>query len=369
MNTLLTHQQAVFSKLEILADIYFNGDWRNLPIKPRLHPLIVGPTGSGKSHLVRALADKLQLPVFRTTYGGWIVAGGKGQPTIPEIQKFMSRHEAGIIHLDEADKFCPSGNYSDWTTSMKTELFNLLDGAISDHSDKFLIVGSGTWQDIWEQSGKEGMGFNPAKEEFSMTGQTSIPTELLFRFNSDLLMLSYPSADEVVDVVQTIHARIPGAAMDAEGVRREYATSGKGARFLEDYTTRLLVQSYMPKPDFLTPFIEEENDSGFDVDEFDVFGTGDDIPLGPQPAYVLEDDPEISVDRMLPIYHHIVGLTLDAFANIVEGDKFYSPGIPELEMLVIAELERKNAGTPTGEKYADITRALAAKYRKYQARV
>lgn len=366
MNNLLAHQQAVFQRLEILADIFFNGQWRNLPIKPRLHPLIVGPTGSGKSHIVRALAEKLKLPLYRATYGGWIVAGGRGQPTIGEIQKFMLRNETGIIHLDEADKFCPPSN-TEWTTSMKTELFNLLDGTISEHSGKFLIIGSGTWQDIWEQSGKEGLGFNPSKEEFSMAGQTAIPTELLFRFNSDLLMLSYPTADEVVDVAQTIHNRIPGVPMDAEQIRKDYTTSGKGARFLEEYTTRLLVQSYLPKPDFQTPFVEDQAD--YDPDEFDVFGTDDDIPLDPQPVHVLEDDPDVSVDRVLPIYQRAIGQSLAQFADMVEGDDFYRPGSPELEMLVVAELEKKFAGTPYGEKYAELSARLPQMFRKYQARV
>jgi len=60
---------------------------------------------------------------------------------------------------------------------------------------------------------------------------------------------------------------------------------------------------------------------------------------------------------------------MEAFADIVEGDDFYSPWNRELQILVISELERK-FGDDSAQNAMDLlTRALAANYRKYRARV
>ncbi len=69
------HQLAVYSALLKTAQVFFETDWHDLSIRPRLARFIAGPTGTGKSFLVRRLAEQLELPLLDLAASNWIPLG------------------------------------------------------------------------------------------------------------------------------------------------------------------------------------------------------------------------------------------------------------------------------------------------------
>ncbi len=160
-------QRRAFEELVLIGETFFGTDWLSLPLRPRFDTLVIGPSGSGKSHLVRAVAAHLKVPCLRVSHGEWIVMGARPhlQPTVQKITNFIVENERGIIHVDELDK-ARAGFQAEWTISVFAEIFSLLDRIIpAEPREKpnteilrqrlrsdFLFVGSGTWQAAWEES-------------------------------------------------------------------------------------------------------------------------------------------------------------------------------------------------------------------------
>ena len=83
---LLTHAQtAAADRMEKLARLYFSGLAIDSPIRPRLWPLLTGPTGAGKNHLARLVAGRLRARYLRLSYGDWIVQGSRQISTLHNI--------------------------------------------------------------------------------------------------------------------------------------------------------------------------------------------------------------------------------------------------------------------------------------------
>jgi ATP-dependent Clp protease ATP-binding subunit ClpA len=72
---IFSHQRDAFGALRDTAHAFFSGIWANLPHRPRFTRLVVGPTGSGKSHVVRELARNLGLPLLHLCASSWIPLG------------------------------------------------------------------------------------------------------------------------------------------------------------------------------------------------------------------------------------------------------------------------------------------------------
>ncbi len=108
-----------------------NGNRNNFP-----NVLMIGPTGSGKTHLIRTLADVLDFPVVTTdatqlTRRGYV--GGNVIDAVYEMQQKMKKNNSGqngIIYIDEIDKTAAGLNqYRDVTCRpVQEELLKLLDG-------------------------------------------------------------------------------------------------------------------------------------------------------------------------------------------------------------------------------------------------
>ncbi len=153
-------QQRALKRLHAMARVFLDGP-RSGTIAPRLIPLIVGPTGVGKNHLVRLFAQEVGCPVLRLTVGDWIVQGARRQGTLERMRDFIGPHPRAILHLDELDKFRLHND--PWSLAIFGELFAILDRDVAvstedkpwtpEHTEKLrrsvFIVGSGTWQDAW----------------------------------------------------------------------------------------------------------------------------------------------------------------------------------------------------------------------------
>ncbi len=126
------HQEATFAALRRTAVAMLCGPafWAQWPVRPRFHTLLVGSTGTGKSHLAHAIADTLELPIYAVSVPSWICLGARSAPqTLRTLVQWMKTSAAGgIVLLDELDKI--PADTSSWTRSMTAEVYGLLDSRI-----------------------------------------------------------------------------------------------------------------------------------------------------------------------------------------------------------------------------------------------
>jgi SpoVK/Ycf46/Vps4 family AAA+-type ATPase len=71
------HQKTAFQELVFRAQTYFSNQWHALPVRPRFHSLLVGPTGTGKSSLLDAVAVACGAHLVRVSCPGWLPLSGR----------------------------------------------------------------------------------------------------------------------------------------------------------------------------------------------------------------------------------------------------------------------------------------------------
>jgi hypothetical protein len=212
-------QTAVSEKIKTRMQLLLSGTWQSLPIIPRFHTLIVGPTGVGKSHTLRTIAETEGWGYFRGCPTDWIIECSKHEDkaTLKTIYEFVRSKDAGIIHLDEIEKI-GTGDKSDWMVYVKTELFNLLDGVIQSADSfpdaaaireklktRFIIVGSGTWQDYYDE--KASAGFIQSKPKHTrdkIKERSIIPRELTNRFSPEILEIEPITEEDIRNINLTL---------------------------------------------------------------------------------------------------------------------------------------------------------------------
>ena len=111
----------------------------------RNHIMLIGPTGSGKSYLIRKLAAFLGVPVAFTSAAGLVEAGYKGNSTENIVHALLDAAggdpnlaERGIIFIDEIDKIrCASDDIGRDISGegVQQGLLTLLDGRITTGID------------------------------------------------------------------------------------------------------------------------------------------------------------------------------------------------------------------------------------------
>jgi ATP-dependent Clp protease ATP-binding subunit ClpX len=122
---------------------YLSQAWRDRHGKDlgRYHILMIGPTGVGKTLLVKTLADFLDVPVGFTSAAGLVEAGYKGNSVETVVRGLLERAggdpkkaEKGIIFIDEIDKIRRSdGAERDVSgEGVQNALLTMLDGRVSE---------------------------------------------------------------------------------------------------------------------------------------------------------------------------------------------------------------------------------------------
>jgi ATP-dependent Clp protease ATP-binding subunit ClpA len=282
-NTFLSPgQQKVLEALRPILKLATCGIRSSLPLKMQTASLIVGKSGTGKSHAVRELAMEAGVPFWEANVASWIVLGARnGNTTLSSLVKWIVNNKNGVIFLDELDKLTST---NEWTNSIRLEIHDIIDGRIADgaidvsgttqleemteDNDKFirkslikfdfedklknsfLVVGAGAWQSSWSEREQQ-IGFHndPAVRERIDRRQIlkSITPEILQRFRSEILFLDPMTESDYLAVLTAEILRLP------EELRLTYATlvvreirsavdNGLGMRIFEEVYTQLCVE-------------------------------------------------------------------------------------------------------------------------------
>jgi hypothetical protein len=205
------------------------------------------------------LASDFAMPLFRVTPSSWMPSGAKDvTPTLIRIHTLVDKGDVGFVHLDEIDKVYES-NVSEWNRCIRNEIYDLMDGTlIATHNGiswspkllkklrrNFMIIGSGTWQNVWDQPAKASLGFHPATDNPSDTvdrirASGQIPTELLRRFGT-LILIPPATEDDYRKAAQDFGLVDLATKLGISLDYREAAISQRGGRWFEETFTQLLL--------------------------------------------------------------------------------------------------------------------------------
>lgn len=204
-------------RMDWLLRLHFAGKFL-CGIEPRTWPLIIGPSGVGKSNLARQLAARHGLPLVKVTFGDWLVSGAKcDTTTLNRLAAATREHARFVLFIDELDKMGEAN--SGWTRSLLAELYGVLDrqlgvatGGGSSWTPQLVakfrrgvfVVGAGTWQRLWREEAPRAMGFGAQAAEEDIAARIRragvIPEELVNRFNPDWVVLPPFTAADFRDI-------------------------------------------------------------------------------------------------------------------------------------------------------------------------
>lgn len=272
----------VLRRIHGLAELYFYGAAKHCAIQPRLWPLIVGPTGAGKSHLCRRLARLNNAGYLRLTYGDWVVQGARSPSSLFQVLDHCVRRPRTVLHLDELDKL-PAESSQDWTRAVTNEIWAVLDGELpidrfctdtevrarfspealqrlrdGKVHERLFIVGSGTWQELFEQQRPGNvMGFgrtgrsdpqNEARAVERITATKGPMAELLARFDGAVQLIRPPTIAEALAILERAGARAYARSIHFDDVQAlRLLLPRQGYRAMQSVVTELLLRGWRPR--------------------------------------------------------------------------------------------------------------------------
>ena len=107
----------------------------------RPHFIVTGPSGSGKSHTIQALAEELDLNYFEINAAGLTKEGTAGNSLSKALTPLLqSAGQPTICFVDEFDKLFISGNSNsalahETTNGVQNEFLKVLEGTASIYGD------------------------------------------------------------------------------------------------------------------------------------------------------------------------------------------------------------------------------------------
>jgi len=273
------HQVPAYQKLRRAGTVCFSPMRSNLLMQPRTNSLLIGPSGSGKSYLARAVAESFGLECKSLTVAEWMLlgSGSKGaQRTWNAIFDFLLQNQSkkgAVIFLDEIDKLTGT---TDWVQHLRVEVFRLLDlsvppDLIDGDDERFarttfsvvesflkqrtFIIAAGAFQTLWDAGGKRVGGFGGTCEPDSPTLESlarHLPTEIVNRFRSDIVVLEQLGIADYESMLLTASEKMPIHLQEKFLLRGERQipraiTNKQGVRFLEELVADVLAEEH-PQP-------------------------------------------------------------------------------------------------------------------------
>ena len=264
--------------------------------------LLVGPTGSGKTHLARNLAEALHLPFTIVDATEYTEAGyyGKDVEVMVAELLFKSNHsiedtQKGIIFIDEIDKIARrshgartgAGSRDIGGEGVQQSLLKLLEGReifvplnVTQHWNKhdfvqvdttdILFICAGTFSDLHSYGGEKSVGFGPERAgpsrpritnkdllEYGMLaeflGRLPLVVELAALSEEDLLQILTVPPDSIVREYKELLALDDITLdFDEEALRQmvHYAsTKGLGARGLRSILEEVMHDTLFDAPE------------------------------------------------------------------------------------------------------------------------
>lgn len=287
--TPLDHQREALKEIISRANAYFAGHWQDLPISPRWHSLVCGPSGVGKTALAVIAADAVSASLLRVSAPSWMPAGAHQRgtkETITVIAEHIACHERTMLVIDEIDKLVDGGSASGssgggsggggsgdaWRGYIRAEIYDLTDGRWpsglrppdDDASNEVpievltnklkqsvFILGIGTFQDWYDHSAsRKSMGFGAELDSVrpQITADVvaaRIPRELANRFCCDLIKLADLQQNDYYRIASDTEKKLPEhlQARFRNEVKRQIQgamDAKKGVRFLEECIMQVL---------------------------------------------------------------------------------------------------------------------------------
>lgn len=181
-------QQKIVDKLSFVGFSYTlqrHAQYREIQKSsmPKINMLITGPTGFGKTYIVKKFADSLCLPYKRIDCTSITGEGWRGASLSDYLKDYILENPDGfgILHLDEIDKIHSKENDRGFKSDIQNSILDLLDGryeAKSENSsganvsirgiekvNNCLVILTGSFQASRDEAqNKKLMGFKHDKE-------------------------------------------------------------------------------------------------------------------------------------------------------------------------------------------------------------
>lgn len=273
-------QRHVLGECTRLGEAFYGERRAGLQLEPRLFPLVVAPTGSGKTHLTRLLARRLRADLVRIHRANYIPQGARTRPTIFRVCEQLARRPGRrvLVHVDELDKFrVDSGAAtpgSDWGSSVFGDIFDILagdfpvDNYLAEEGGKLkdtisadelrdrakrnvFVVGTGTFQRVFEAAARRAVGFASARSEKSVSFEDIVDSgivsrELLARFHTPALVLANPEPAEVRTLIERNGIATLAREVGYNLTEQDLDIRSTGFRGLESLASRLLLMRDAP---------------------------------------------------------------------------------------------------------------------------
>ena len=181
--------------------------WQNYRSKRKSNMLLIGPTGTGKTEIVRLIAKELNIPILIANAASLTQSGYTGE-SVDDILKNLittcngdiKKAEKGIIILDELDKLAGNifGNDTIATSGVQDELLKLIedgtyylnmgefpnDKRICINTKDITFIGAGAFDDLNTKikPNKVIGGFNQQPNNNSSDIKSEITNEALIKY-------------------------------------------------------------------------------------------------------------------------------------------------------------------------------------------